>query len=186
MAEDPKKWKTLDSEYLIRRPWLTARRDRVLLPTGVIHEEYYVLEYPTWVNVIARTKEGKFVMVRQYRYGLGVTLTELCAGVAEKGEEPEQAARRELAEETGYTGGRWRLLTVSSANPGSLNNLSYSFVAEDVELTEAQHLDATEDVDVVLLSLHEVADMLRRDELKQSLMSAALYRYLFEDQLNKL
>lgn len=181
-----KEWKTLDSEYIIRRPWLTARRDRVLLPTGVIHEEYYVLEYPTWVNVIARTKDGQFVMVRQFRYGLGVTLTELCAGVAEAGETPEQAARRELAEETGYTGGRWRLLTVSSANPGSLNNLSYSFVAEDVELTGGQHLDETEDVEVVLMSLQEVAEMLRRDELKQSLMTSALYRYLFEKELSKL
>ncbi|MDE7143698.1 MAG: NUDIX hydrolase, partial [Muribaculaceae bacterium] len=99
---------------------------------------------------------------------------------------PEQAARRELAEETGYTGGRWRLLTVSSANPGSLNNLSYSFVAEGVELTGGQHLDETEDVEVVLMSLQEVAEMLRRDELKQSLMTSALYRYLFEKELSKL
>lgn len=184
--EDSKKWKTLDSEYLFRRPWLTARRDRVLLPTGVIHEEYYVLEYPTWVNVIARTRDGHFVMVEQYRYGLGVTLTELPAGVAEKGEDPEVAARRELLEETGYSGGRWRLLQVTSANPGSLNNLCYCFVAEDVELTAGQSLDETEDVDVKLLTLAEVADMLRRDELKQSMMTSALFRYLFEDKLSEM
>lgn len=41
------KWKTLASEYLFRRPWLTARRDTVQLPNGVVHDEYYVLEYPT-------------------------------------------------------------------------------------------------------------------------------------------
>ena len=49
------KWKLLDSEYLIRRPWLTARRDCVQLPDGTVQPEYYVLEYPTWINVIATT-----------------------------------------------------------------------------------------------------------------------------------
>ena len=47
-------------------PLLTARRDRVRLPNGVINDEYYVLEYPDWVNVIAITKEGDFLMERQY------------------------------------------------------------------------------------------------------------------------
>ena len=59
------KWKVLSSEYLIRKPWLTARRDSLELPDGRIMPEYYVLEYPDWVNVIATTKDGKFVMERQ-------------------------------------------------------------------------------------------------------------------------
>ena len=46
------KWEVLGREYLYRRPWLTVRRDRVRLPTGAVNDEYYVLEYPTWVNVI--------------------------------------------------------------------------------------------------------------------------------------
>ena len=69
MSTDDRKWEIIESEYLIRRPWLTARRDRVKLPTGVEIPEYYILEYPDWVNVIAITKEGKFVLVRQYRHG---------------------------------------------------------------------------------------------------------------------
>ena len=75
------KWKTLKSEYIIRRPWLTARRDTVELPTGVVNDEYYVLEYPAWVNVTAVTKDGKYVMIRQYRHGLGQTNIEIPAGV---------------------------------------------------------------------------------------------------------
>ena len=67
------KWNTLKSEYLIRRPWLTARRDTVELPTGVVNDEYYVLEYPTWVNVIAVTADGRYVFIRQYRHGIGET-----------------------------------------------------------------------------------------------------------------
>lgn len=172
-----KKWKTLESEYLIRRPWLTARRDKVQLPNGVVHDEYYVLEYPVWVNVIAITKDGKFVMVEQYRHGLQDIFVELVAGVAEPGEEPLEAARRELLEETGFGGGTWELNTVISANPGSQNNLSYSFIATGVEKLSSQHLDATEDINVKLLSREEVLSMLRNDEIKQALMAAPLWKY---------
>ena len=73
-------------------PLLTARRDRVRLPNGVINDEYYVLEYPDWVNVIAITKEGDFLMERQYRHGLQWTGYELCAGVCEAGEDPLESA----------------------------------------------------------------------------------------------
>lgn len=58
------KWRTLKSDYIIRRPWLTARRDTVELPDGTVNDEYYVLEYPDWINVIAITAEGMFVLVR--------------------------------------------------------------------------------------------------------------------------
>lgn len=94
-----KTWKVLDSEYLIKRPWLTARRDHLLLPDGREIPEYYVLEYPDWVNVIAITKDGHFVMERQYRHALGCTCYELPCGVMEEGETPLEAAQRELEEE---------------------------------------------------------------------------------------
>lgn len=171
------KWKILESRYLIRRPWLTARVDKVELPNGVVHPEYYVLEYPTWVNIIAITADGRFVMVEQYRHGLGDVFTELVAGVAEKGEEPLQAARRELLEETGFGGGEWQLYTVLSANPGSMNNLTYTFLATGVEKISAQHLDATEDIAVRLLTADEVKAMLLSNEMKQSLMAAPLWKY---------
>lgn len=171
------KWKTLESRYLIRRPWLTARVDRVELPNGVVHPEYYVLEYPSWVNVIAITAEGWFVMVEQYRHGLGDVFTEIVAGVVEDGEEPLHAAKRELMEETGYGKGEWRLFSVLSANPGSMNNLSYTFLATNVEPVSGQHLDETEDIAVRLLSPTEVKTMLLDDGMKQSLMAAPLWKY---------
>lgn len=177
-----KKWKTLSSEYLIRRPWLTARRDVVELPNGQINNEFYVLEYPSWVNVIAITREGLFVMIEQYRHGLDQIGIELCAGVVEPGEDTEVAARRELAEESGYTGGNWRLLTVLSANPSTTNNLTYCYLATDVVLTEHQHLDRTEDVEVRLLTRDEVEQLLRTDSIKQALMAAPLLRYLYMPQ----
>lgn len=175
------KWTTLESEYLIRRPWLTARRDKLMMPNGHIHPEYYVLEYPTWVNVIAIDTEGRFVMVEQYRHGLDDIFTELVAGVAEEGETPEQAARRELEEETGYIGGEWTLNTVLSANPGSQNNLSYSFIARGVKPSGRRHLDDTEDVAVKLLSRDEVFDLISSDTMKQALMAAPLWKFFYEE-----
>ena len=173
------KWNILDSEYLITRPWLTARRDRVQLPDGRINEEFYVLEYPDWVNVIAVTQEGKFVMIEQYRHGLGEVQMEICAGVVEKGESHLEAAKRELLEESGYGEGNWRLLTVLSGNPSTTNNLTYCYVAEGVRKISGQHLDKTEDVAVHILSREEVEKLLKDDALKQSLMVAPLLRYLY-------
>ena len=172
------KWKLLESEYLIQRPWLTARCDKVQLPNGTIHNEYYVLEYPTWINVIAITDEGKYVMVEQYRHGLQDVFTEIVAGVVESDEPPIEAAKRELLEETGFGGGEWSLNAVLSANPGSMNNLTYSFIAKGVKKLCEQHLDETEDINVKLLSEDEVRRMLRNDEIKQALMAAPLLKHL--------
>lgn len=178
VEEREMRWETLDSEYVIRRPWLTARRDKVLLPTGAVNDEYYVLEYPDWVNVIAITTDGMFVFVRQYRHGIGETSLEISAGVMEDGEQPLDAAKRELEEETGYEGGRWTELMTLSQNPGTCNNLTHCFVAEGVESTGIRHLDDTEDIDVCLFTKDEVRGMLERNEIRQALMAAPLWRYM--------
>lgn len=171
------KWTVLSSEYLCKRPWLTVRKDSLRLPNGVVMNDYYVLEYPAWVNVIAVTKDGKFVMVEQYRHGLGEVFTELVAGVVDAGEHPLEAAKRELAEETGYGGGKWTLLTVLGPNPGNMNNLTYSYLAQDVELVGGQHLEATEDINVKVLSDSELRALLAADAIKQALMAAPLWKY---------
>lgn len=171
------KWKTLESEYLFNRPWLTARRDRVKLPDGRIFDDFYVLEYPTWVNIIAITPEGRYVMVRQYRHGLADVFTELCAGCAEPGEEPLAAAKRELLEETGYAGGEWEAFDVLSANPTSMNNLNHTFIARGVTLQAEQHLDASEDISVELYTRQEILGLLERGEIKQALMAAPLWHH---------
>lgn len=181
---DVKGWETLSSEYLIQRPWLTARRDVLRMPNGKVVPEYYVLEYPTWVNIIAITEEGQFVLVRQYRHALDIVAYELCAGTMEASDEsPMEAAKRELLEETGYAGGEWTELTVLSANPTSMNNLNHTFIAKGVKKVASQHLDETEDITVHLFSLEELVSLLRRDEMKQALMVAPLWRYLAENHL---
>ncbi len=177
MSTDDMKWETLSSEYLIRRPWLTARRDKVRLPNGVVNDEFYILEYPDWVNVIAITTEGKYVLVRQYRHGIRETRFELPAGVIEPGEDPIEGAKRELQEETGYGGGEWTKMMSLSGNASTTNNLSHTFLAVGVEKVSGQHLDATEDIEVHLLARDEVYTLLENNEIRQALMAAPLWKH---------
>ena len=174
-----KKWKILESKYIIKRPWLTARCDKVELADGRINSEYYVLEYPDWVNVIAITKDGRFIMERQYRHGLQVFSTELPCGVMEKGETPVQAAQRELREETGYAGGKWTELMAIGANPGSQNNLTHCFLATGVEKKSEQSLDDTEELSVMLMNEEQVKALLFEGKICQALMVAPLYKYFY-------
>lgn len=179
-----RKWKVLASEYLAKKPWFTVRHESLELPDGRCIPDYYVLEFPDWVNVIAVTTEGKYVMVSQYRHGLEETAYELVAGVSEPSDASMlDAAKRELEEETGYGGGQWRLLTVVSPNPSNHNNLTHCFLATGVEPLGPQHLDPTEELSVHLLTLDEVKVLLRTDRIRQALMAAPLWRYLYENGL---
>lgn len=173
-------WKVLKSEYLFKRPWLTARRDTCQLPDGRIMDEYYVLEYPTFINVIAITKDDEMVLVRQYRHGLGRTCFELVAGCVEEGEDPMVAAQRELLEETGFSGGEWTETMCYSCNASAMNNLSHSYLAVGVERTDTQHLDANEDIEVYTIPKDEVHQMLLRGDFMQASMIAPLYKFFAE------
>ena len=180
---EDRKWRVLSSEYLFRRPWLTARKDVVKLPDGRVNPEYYVLEYPDWVNVIALTADGQMILERQYRHGLGKTCYELPCGVIEEGETPLEAAKRELLEETGYAGGQWFEWMTLTGNASSTNNLTHSFLATGVEKVAGQSLDATEDIEVSLHSPEFVRDLLVDNQILQSLMAAPLWKYLYQRYL---
>ena len=176
-------WKVLHSERLSDRPWFSVRRERVELPTGAIVPEWYIFEFPNWVNVIAITKEGKFVMISQYRHALGCTNYELSAGCCEEGETPEQSARRELMEETGYGGGEWREFMRTAPNPSNQNNFTTTFLALGVERVGEQQTEASEDIQVHLMSRAEVRELLEGDHIIQCLNAAPLWRYFAENPL---
>ncbi len=97
-----KPWKLLDTEYLVNAPWLKVAKEKCELPNGKIIDDFYTLWQPDWVLILARTKDGKWVMTEQYRHGSGTIALEFPAGIINKGETPEQAALRELQEECGY------------------------------------------------------------------------------------
>lgn len=174
------KWKLLQSDYLFKEPWLTVRKQKMELPDGVVVPSYFVLEYPAWVCVVALTKEGKMIMVRQFRVGIERVLIELCAGVVE----PEDttfmdAAKRELLEETGYGNGKWELYMTTSANPGTHTNLTYCFLATDLEKIGSSHPEETEDLSVELWQPEEILNMLQKDEILQSIHAAVLWKYFY-------
>ncbi|MBP5458094.1 MAG: NUDIX hydrolase [Paludibacteraceae bacterium] len=174
---DPMEWKVLESEYLFQRPWLTARREHVKLPTGSEINDFYVLEYPDFCNVIAITKEGKYLLERQYRHAQHLTAYEIPAGCVEKGEDPMVAAQRELLEETGYAGGEWKHFMTISPNAGACTNYSHTFLAIGVEKVSAQQLEDSEDITVALMEEEEVKRMLKEGEFHQAMMLAPLWRY---------
>lgn len=176
---DNKKWTVLGSEYLSKEPWFTVRRDHVKLPNGNEISNYYVYEYPDWVCTLAITKEKKYLLVQQYRHGLGQTSLELCAGVCEKEDpSPLVSAQRELLEETGYGNGKWEEIMITSANPGTHTNQTYCFLATDVEKISEQNLEPSEDITVYLLTLEELKKLLLNDEIKQSMHAAVIWKYM--------
>lgn len=172
-----KKYEIIKSEYIIRRPWLTARKDTLRMRDGRINPEYYVLEYPDWINVIAITEDGHFVMERQYRHGLQWEGYEIPAGVIEEGETPLEAAKRELQEETGYGGGNWTAHMVTSPNSSTSTNLVHSFIATGVKRISGQHLDSTEEISVHLMTREEVYGLMLDGKIIQALMLAPLWKY---------
>lgn len=184
MTPNPKKWTVQSSDYLIKEAWCTLRADHVLIPNGATIPQYYIFEYPNWVNIIAITKDKEFLFIYQYRHGLQQYDYELPAGVCEETDRsPLETAKRELLEETGYGNGKWQQLTVVSPNPGTHTNLCYCFLATELEIIDSPHLDETEDLQVIKLSLEEVKQLLLEDRIKQSLHAAPLWKYM---ALNKL
>ncbi len=177
-----KKWEIISSKYLLESKWINVRKDKVRMPKGVELDDFYILEYPDWINVIAITEEGDFVLERQYRHGTQTVEYEICAGVIEKGEEPIVAAQRELYEETGFGGGEWSLYCVTAPNPAAMTNRNYTFLAKGVKQISSQHLERTEDIDVIVVSREEVKQILKDGKMMQGIMQAPLWRMFYEEE----
>ncbi|MBN3874561.1 NUDIX hydrolase [Nostoc sp. JL33] len=173
--ENPFDWIVLKSRHIVKDKWISVRSDTCQMPNGTIVDPYYVLEYPTWINVVALTKNQEVILVKQYRHGLRKTILELPSGAVEiKDVLPLEAAKRELLEETGYTSSNFIQTGILSPNPANHNNLTHCFLATDVELVSDLKLDATEQIDVVLLPLEKVIEGIDNGILLQTLHISSL------------
>ena len=178
-----RKWKVIKSENILRLgPWLSVRQEEVELPNGHRIPTWYILEFPDWINVIAVTKDGRMVLIDQYRHALGETRYEIVAGVVDPGETPLHAAQRELSEETGFGGGTWQEFMVLSPNPTNHNNRSITFLATDVEQLSAPHEEESEDIRVHVLTKEEVRQLLEEGEIIQALHAAPLWKYFASEK----
>lgn len=164
------------SRTLVKDRWIDVRADRCLTPGGTAIEPYYVLTYPDWVHVVAITPGGELVLVRQYRHGAGDVFLELPAGTMDPGDpDPCHAARRELAEETGFEAGDWRHVVTLHANPALQTNRIHTLLATNAARRRQPDLDAGEEgLTVVTMPIDRVADGLCAGLLGQASQVSSL------------
>jgi len=167
-------WERLGSERLLSNRYFSLRSDRLRLPDGQIKDPYFVLERPDAAIIVPVTESNEVVLVRQYRPPLEMMELGLPAGLVEEGERPEEAARRELAEETGYTGGEWELLGSLASSPSLKDNWAYLFLARGVEETAAPDPDEHELVEVVKVPLEDLRGLVQAGKIVSSSGVAAV------------
>ena len=173
-GETSSSWERLGSERLMETPYFSLRSDRLRLPGGAVKDPYYVIERPDAAIIFPLAEGGEVVLVRQYRPPLGKMELGLPAGLVEEGEEPEAAARRELLEETGHSGGRWEPLGVLASSPSLKDNHAHLFLARGVRETAAPDPDEHELVEVVKVPVEELVDLIRSGEIVSSSGVAAV------------
>ena len=167
-------WERLGSERLLANRYFSLRSDRLRLPDGRIKDPYFVLERPDAAIIVPITANDEVVLVRQYRPPLEMMELGLPAGLVEEGERPQEAARRELAEETGHTGGEWEPLGTLASSPSLKDNWDYLFLARGVEETTAPDPDEHELVEVVRVPVAELRGLVHSDNIVSSSGVAAV------------
>lgn len=168
-------WEKLSTKYLIRENWATLRVDTCRMPDGTIIPDYYVLEYPDWVNAVALTSDNQVILVKQYRHAAGEVIFELPGGCIEKGESAEEAVRRELLEETGYEFEDIEFLSSLYANPATANNKTHCFIARGGKLVAEQKLDKGEEILIELASLEKLKEHLLNNQFGQALHTSGIF-----------
>jgi len=172
-----KKWDKYKSEpvgdfrvFTVRKQW---NRSQESGKDG----SFFVVDAPSWINVLAITADDRAVLVEQYRHGCDRVTLELPGGCVDSGEDPLEAARRELEEETGYSSDDWVPLGWCDPNPALFSNRCFSYLARNAKLTKPQALDSMEEISVQTPPLAEVPRLVAQGEIRHALIVATLYFY---------
>jgi ADP-ribose pyrophosphatase len=146
---EPPKIRILSSRTIYQGRVVRLDVDRVVEPSGM-EVEREIVRHPGAAVLLPVTVDGRVVLIRQFRYAAGETLLEVPAGTIDPGETPEETARRELVEETGYHAGRLEKLAEFFPSPGILAERMHLFLATELEKREASP-DADESLELVEL-----------------------------------
>lgn len=178
--EDEKlKWTELNSESLLKTVVfdVTVRHNRA---ADGLEGDYFVMNARDWVFVIPE-RNGNFLMVKQWRHGSKSLSIEFPGGVIDDGEKPEEAAVRELEEETGFKAGKLTKLGEVNPNPALFSNKFHVYLAEDLTETGIQHLDHDEHINYFEMPKEEVFAGAGTEQFPHGLMATALCFYLTKD-----
>lgn len=151
---------------------LSLRRDDVRTPSGRIASRE-VVDHKHAIGVLALTGKNSVLLVRQYRYAVNSITLEICAGLIEQGEDPYQAAEREMQEELKFKAGRLEKIGGFYASPGFCTEFVTVFIASELEHSDLPQ-DEDENVSTVEVSYDEIPAMLADGRIQDSKTFAAL------------
>ena len=175
MNKQPETWKRVASEKVADCRIFRVRQDVCRRESDGFEANFFCLENPDWVNVIALTRENEVILIEQFRHGIEQITLEIPGGMVDDGEKPQMAAQRELLEETGFSSNEFILLGKSHPNPAINNNLVYHYLAVDCEKTQETSFDDHESVVTKLVSLDNVDELVAKGEITHSLVIAAFH-----------
>ncbi len=158
----------------------SVRTDAAISPRTGVEHDFHIIESRDWVNIIPLTTDRRVVMVRQYRHGSRTITLEIPGGLADPGDTPEEAAARELLEETGYQADRWTEIGGVNPNPAIFNNRCYTFLAQDICKVSDLVPDQTEDIEVDLIPLADIPELIRAGRIDHAIVIAAFFLYFLQ------
>lgn len=175
----PKIERTIKSNNIFEGKIVKLRVDTVEIE-GQIYTKREIVEHRPCVGIVAITKKGKIVLVNQYRKAVDKILTEIPAGFIEINEEPIEAAKRELREETGYNVEEIEYLTEFYTSAGFSDEKIHIFCAENLEFNIGLDLDEHENVEVIEVDIKEALKMIYRGDITDSktIIGILLYKRL--------
>lgn len=170
-----RKWEILDSkDVFTAEPWIKLSVQKVRLPDGQIVDDYHRVEFPEYVVVFAETKSGEVVTELLYKHGVGKTCLALPSGLLDPGEQPIDAAKRELVEETGYNSNNWRLLGSFVMNGNYGCGKAHLFLARDARQTSDPDSGDLEEILVQTVSRESLMDSLENGKIELIGTAAAI------------